>query len=139
MALEFIFFDIGGTLGERDAAGRLVPFPGTIRLLTSFRDIIKVRMGIITTLGDLSNDDGRELLRQAGLLDFFEPHAFVSEHDVNGEGKPSPAIYKFAAQAASVRIERCLFIGENLAEVAGAMVAGMQGILKPFPPGRDSP
>ena len=32
--LEFIFFDIGGTLGEYDSAiGKLIPFPSTPKLL----------------------------------------------------------------------------------------------------------
>jgi hypothetical protein len=32
-----------------------------------------------------------------------------------------------------VTIENCLFVGEDPAEVIGAMAAGMQGILKPRP------
>jgi FMN phosphatase YigB (HAD superfamily) len=140
MAVEFIFFDIGGTLGERNpATGKLVPFPSTVGLLTSVRDEMGLRIGLITTLGSLTNAQGRDLVTQAGLSGFFDPHGFVSEHDVNGQGKPNPEIYRFAAQQVGVPIDRCLYVGENLIEVIGAMAAGMRGMLKPSPPGRELP
>ena len=133
MSIEFVFFDIGGTLGDPDpAAQRLIPYVGTLSLLTRIRDLLKVRMGIITTLGSLSNEDGLQLLTDAGLAGFFERAGFVSEHHVNGQGKPHPAIYQYAARAVGVRIDRCLFIGEDLVEVLGAIAAGMQGVLKPL-------
>jgi len=140
MSLEMIFFDIGGTLGEwNQASQRLVPFASTATLLTAIRDDMKVRMGIITTLGNLSNAQGLNILTQAGLAAFFDPAGFVSEHDVSGQGKPKPAIYQFASQKVGVGIDRCLYVGENLIEVIGAKAAGMQAILKPCPPGRDLP
>jgi len=140
MSIEFIFFDIGGTLGERDqATGKLLPFPSSTKLLTTIRDGLGLRIGIITTLGSLSNSQGHALLEQAGLANFVDPQGFVSEHDVNGVAKPDPAIYQFAAQKVEVPIENCLYVGENLLEVIGALTAGMQAVLKPCPPGRDLP
>jgi HAD superfamily hydrolase (TIGR01509 family) len=140
MSLEMIFFDIGGTLGEWNQATRkLIPFASTTTLLTAIRNDMKIRMGIITTLGDLSNIQGLNILTQAGIAAFFDPVGFVSEHDVNGQGKPKPAIYKFASQKVGVEIDHCLYVGENLIEVIGARAAGMQAILKPCPPGRDLP
>ena len=134
MSIHFIFFDIGGTLGERDSAtGKLVAYPSTPDLLTRMRDVLKLRMGIITTLGTLSNNQGLRLLADAGLSEFFDEAGFVSEHDVNGQGKPSPVIYQFAARTVGARIEQCLFIGEDLVEVVGALAAGMQAVLKPRP------
>lgn len=138
--VEFIFFDIGGTLGERDAANNaLIPFPSSATLLKDLRQLVGVRIGIITTLGNLSNSQGKALLQQAGLASFLDPQGFVSEHDTNGVAKPKSAIYKFAAQKVGVPIERCLFVGENLLEVIGALAAGMQALLKPCPPGRELP
>src|SRR5258708_38551021 len=103
MSVAFVFCDIGGTRGERNpATGKLVPFASTEKLLTSIRDEMGLGIGVITTLGPLSNTQGRDLLTQAGLAGFFVPAGFVSEHDVNGEGKPKPAIYQFAAQAVGV-------------------------------------
>lgn len=87
----------------------------------------------------MRNIQGRDLLTEAGLTRLFDPAGFVSEHDVNGEGKPKAAIYQFAAQAVGVPIDRCLYVGENLIEITGAMAAGMRAILKPCPPGRDLP
>jgi FMN phosphatase YigB (HAD superfamily) len=140
MALvAFVFFDIGGTLGERDqATGRLIPFPSSPIMLTAVRNI-GLRVGVITTLGPMSNNQGKALLQQAGLSGFLDPQGFVSEHDVGEVGKPNPAIYQFAAQQVGVPIEQCLYVGENLVEVIGAMAAGMQAILKPNPPGRELP
>jgi FMN phosphatase YigB (HAD superfamily) len=135
-----VFFDIGGTLGDRDAAaGRLIPFPSTLKLLTAVRDVMRLPIGVITTLGPLTNAQGLALLEQAGLAAFLSPDGFVSEHDVGELAKPDRAIYQFAADRVNVPIERCLFIGEHFIEVIGARAAGMQAALKPSPPGRDLP
>jgi HAD superfamily hydrolase (TIGR01509 family) len=134
--LDFVFFDIGGTLGEYDAAaGRLVPFPDSARLLRLLRDAVGLRLGVITTLADLSNDQGRALLAGAGLAEFLDPAGFVSDHDA-GVAKPDPAIYRFAAAQAGAAPARCLYVGDDLAEVIGARAAGMQALLRPAPPRR---
>jgi FMN phosphatase YigB (HAD superfamily) len=137
--IEFVFFDIGGTLGERNAStGKLVPFPSSAGMLTAMHTQLGLRVGIITTLGSLTNAEGRALLHEAGLDDFLDPQGFVSEHDA-GVAKPDVKIYRFAAQRVGVPIGRCLFVGENLVEVVGATVAGMKALLKPCPPGRELP
>ncbi len=139
-AIEFVFFDIGGTLGERNAStGEFVSFPSSQRLLAAVAGEVGLRIGVITSLGPLNNSQGLALLEQAGLGRFLDPRGFVSEHDTNGVAKPDPAIYRFAAQKVSVPIEKCLYVGENLIEVIGAIAAGMHAVLKPSPPGRDLP
>jgi HAD superfamily hydrolase (TIGR01509 family) len=136
--IDFVFFDIGGTLGERNSSGTFVPFPSSAGLLQSMRQL-GLRVGIITTLGaQLTNAQALEMLKQAGLNQLLDPAGFVSDHDA-GTAKPDPEIYRFAAQKVGVPLMRCLFIGENLIEVIGAMVAGMKAVLKPCPPGRDLP
>jgi FMN phosphatase YigB (HAD superfamily) len=138
--IAFVFFDIGGTLGDRDPhTGKLVPFASTAKLMADIRDLMGLPMGVITTLGTLTNQDGMALLQDAGLAAFLAPNGFISEHDVQEKGKPRPAIYKFAANKVGIPVEKCLFIGENLTEVIGALAAGMQAILKPSPPGRELP
>jgi len=138
--LEFAFFDIGGTLGERDpVTGKLIPFASSKRLLKAVREIVGLRIGVITSLGSLGDAQGRALLEQAGLASFLDPQGFVSEHDANEVTKPDPAIYRVAAEKVGVPIDRCLFVGENLIEVIGALTAGMQALLKPCPPGRELP
>ena len=139
-AIDFVFFDIGGTLGDRDPqSGNLIAFPSTASLLAVTRDVLKLRIGVITTLGTMTDDEGRSLLAGAGLDRFLDPKGFVSEHNGEHVAKPQPQIYQIAARQVGVPIERCLFIGENLLEVIGAVTAGMRAILKPCPPGRDSP
>ncbi len=140
LAIEAAFFDIGGTLGERDpATGALVPYLSTPGLLADVRDKVGLRVGVITTLGaGLSSAQGLALLQNAGLAGFLDPNGFVSDHDA-GAAKPDPAIYRFAASKIGVPIDRCLFVGENLVEVIGALAAGMKAVLKPCPPGRDLP
>src|SRR5215471_16718414 len=92
-AVAFVFFDIGGTLGERDPhTGKLVPFASTAKLMGDIRNLIGVPMGVITTLGGLSNQDGLTLLQDAGLATFLDHNGFVSEHHVQEKGKPHPAI-----------------------------------------------
>jgi len=134
--IDFVFFDIGGTLGDRNAAGKFVAFPSSAGLLQSMRQI-GLRIGIITTLGtQLTNAQALEMLKQAGFDQFLDPNGFVSDHDA-AAAKPNPEIYRFAAHKAGVEIGRCLFVGENLTEVIGAMTAGMKALLKPSPPGRE--
>jgi len=139
-AIEFVFFDIGGTLGERAQTGNaLEPFPSSAKLLKALHDVVGLRIGVITTLGpDLSNTDGLALLHGAGLDQFIDPHGFISDHDA-GVAKPNAQIYRLAAQRVGVPIGQCLYVGESLIEVIGALSAGMQAILKPCPPGRELP
>jgi FMN phosphatase YigB (HAD superfamily) len=139
-SLDAVFFDIGGTLGDRDPhTGVLVPYPSSAGLLAAMRDALGLRVGIITTLGPgLSDAQGLDLLRAAGLDAFLDPDGFVSDHGA-GAAKPDARIYRFAAARLGVPVERCLFVGENLVEVIGALAAGMKAVLKPCPPGRDLP
>ncbi|MFL5574396.1 MAG: HAD family hydrolase [Gemmatimonadaceae bacterium] len=134
-AVEMVFFDIGGTLGERDpATGRLTPYETSAKLLDDVRRSVGLRIGIITTLGPtLTDADALALLDEAGLAAFLDPKGFVSDHGA-GAAKPSAAIYRFAARRAGVAPSRCLYVGEDLAEVLGALAAGMQAVLTPRVP-----
>ena len=138
--IDFVFFDIGGTLGDRDpVTKKLVPYPSSAGLLKAMRNDLKVRVGIITTLGgQLSDDQALDLLRDAKLDGFLDPQGFVSDNKA-GAAKPNVAIYQFAAAQVGVPISRCLYVGENLTEVLGALAAGMKAVLKPCPPGRELP
>ncbi len=139
-AIDFVFFDIGGTLGDRNPdTGEFAPFPSTTPVLTSLRDRVGLRIGVITTLGpDMTTEQARQLLQQAGWASFLDPAGLISDHEAPA-AKPDPRIYRFAAARVGVPVERCLFVGENLVEVLGALTAGMKAVLKPCPPGRDVP
>jgi FMN phosphatase YigB (HAD superfamily) len=136
--IDVVFFDIGGTLGERHpTTSTFLPFPSSAGLLQAMREVVSLRIGIITTLGPgLTNANGLALLQGAGLAAFLDPQGFVSDHDA-GVAKPHVAIYHVAAQQVGVPIGRCLYVGENLIDVLGALAAGMKAVLKPCPPGRD--
>ena len=95
--IEVVFFDIGGTLGERTVTGGFTAFPSRGPLLSELRVTIGIRIGVITTLGDLTDQQGRDLLEQAELAKFLDPQGFVSEHITGGLAKPSPATYQAAA------------------------------------------
>jgi FMN phosphatase YigB (HAD superfamily) len=137
--IDFVFFDIGGTLAEFDQpANKLVPFPSSVGLLKVIKNL-GLRVGIITTLGtQLTKQQGLDLLRKAGLDSFLDPLGLISDKDLN-IAKPRIEIYRFAAQHVGLPVDRCLFVGENLIEVIGAIAAGMKAVLKPSPPGRDLP
>jgi putative hydrolase of the HAD superfamily len=137
--IDFVFFDIGGTLGERDSSGKFTPFPSSAGLLRGMREAVGLRVGIITTLGGQLTDAGAlKLLEAAGLKQFLDPDGFVSDNGA-GAAKPDPAVYLFAAEQAGVPVGRCLYVGESLVEVIGALAAGMKAVLKPSPPGRELP
>jgi FMN phosphatase YigB (HAD superfamily) len=132
--LTAVFFDIGNTLGALNAVGDLVPFePGTRALLSVMRGVLGLRLGVITNLpASMSHDDIKKLLNNAGLLQFLDTKGLITNKDAHAD-KPDPEIYKFAASSLGEPIDCCLYIGENAAEVAGALKAGMAAILKPFP------
>jgi FMN phosphatase YigB (HAD superfamily) len=136
--IDFVFFDIGGTLGEKTAA-IFKAFPSSAGLLRAMRENVGLRVGIITTLGgQMSDAEALEMLRDAGLEKFLDPKGFVSDNKA-GMAKPDPEIYRFASEQVEVPVSRCLYLGENLIEVVGALAAGMKALLKPCPPGRELP
>lgn len=129
-----VFFDIGGTLGNRDASGRLVPFGDSVALLRSVRDALGLRVGVITNLPDtLTDDQIRQMLRDAGLLPFLDPDGLITNHAAKAD-KPDPRIYQFAAGRLGLPVESCLYVGEDGDEVDGVVAAGMAGVRKPLTP-----
>jgi bacterial leucyl aminopeptidase len=68
-----------------------------------------VRLGIISNIGQETEEDVRRVLEEASLYDFFEPSLLVYG------AKDSPEIFRHAAEQAghSATPERCLFVGED--------------------------
>ena len=137
-SIEVIFFDVRGTLGEVDRPGHLVPYrPTTERLLTDIHQVVGLRIAVISNLpANVSSEEGRKMLDDAGITPYLDEKGIIFNHDA-GIDKPHPDIFRFAAEKMGVAPEECLFSGENLLEVIGAQAAGMQGVLKPAPPGRE--
>jgi hypothetical protein len=144
-----IFFDARDTLGEVDSPGHLIPYrPSTEQLLQACAGL-GVELGVITNLPDsLSDDQGKDMVANAVLSEDAQSHApnligkYIPRKNVITNkaaraSKPDRAVYQFAARALGADPSECLFVGENMAEVIGARLAGMHAERKQCPPGRD--
>ena len=81
-----------------------------------------VRLGIVSNIGQETEEDVRRVLEEAGLYDFFEPSLLVYG------AKDSPEIFRHASERAghSASPERCVYIGEDRNERGYAMEAGFR-------------
>ncbi len=122
------FFDIGDTLGSARLSPRpphrlerLDVYPQVSAVLQGLRDN-SVRLGIVSNIGQETEEDVRRVLEEAGLYDFFEPSLLFYG------AKDSPEIFRRAAEQAghSATPERCLYVGENRAERGYALEAGFR-------------
>jgi FMN phosphatase YigB (HAD superfamily) len=129
--IEVVFFDIGGTLGSVSPDLVLQRFESTQPLLTACRTTLGLRLGILSnTPAGVNRTRVEKILDTAGLLGLFDKTLIVTSTDAHAK-KPDVAIYRFAATKAAVPPERCLYIGEDVQEVDGAIAAGMAALLKP--------
>jgi HAD superfamily hydrolase (TIGR01509 family) len=127
--IEAAFFDIGGTLGQM-AGDKFVAFESTCQLLTVMHRVLSLRLGIITNLPDkVTTVEIKQLLIDAKILKFFDPHGFITSHDARTT-KPDPHIYRYASQQMGLSPAQCLYVGDEREEIEGACAAGMAGILK---------
>ena len=133
-----VFLDIRDTLGYIDRPGHLVLFkPSSLQFLHSLKNEMKVRIGVITNLPvNVTHEQGVEMLKNAGVLDYVHSGDVISSHEAGVE-KPLADIYRFACEKLKVSPEESMYIGENLIEVVGAQAAGLSATLKPFPPALD--
>jgi FMN phosphatase YigB (HAD superfamily) len=136
--LKAIFFDIGGTLGEVEPTSlKLHVFPDTVLILSAAR-ALGFRLGIITNVPDnVGKDRVRAMLSEARIAEFFDDCALITSTEA-ASFKPVTAIYIFAANAMHLPAERCVYVDQNPAQVAGAVVAGMHGILRKSDAGFES-
>src|SRR5438874_1873629 len=148
-SIKLIFFDARDTLGEVDRPGHLIPYrPSTEQMLQACK-AMGVRMAVITNLpDDVTDEMGKAMVAEAVLsedaatgksntIGLYIPRENVITNKAAGASKPARAIYDYAANKLDVSPGDCLFIGENLTEVIGAQLAGMQTQRKQCPPGRD--
>lgn len=137
-SVKTVFVDIRDTLGYIDRPGHLVLFkPSTLQFLQSLKTEMGLRIGIITNLpANVTHDQGITMLEEAGVLKYVDKNDVISSHEAGAE-KPGAAIYQFACEKLNVNAGEAIFIGENLLEVIGAQAAGLNAIIKPFPPARD--
>ncbi len=100
---------------------RLDVYPQIPAVLEELRDN-DVRLGIVSNVGQETEENVRSMLEEARLYDFFEPNLLVY-----GE-KNSPDIFRRAAEQAghSATPERCVYVGEDRDERSYALEAGFR-------------
>ena len=122
------FFDIGDTLGSARLSPqqphrleRLDIYPQVSAVLQELRNN-GVRLGIVSNIGQETEEKVRTVLEEGQIYDFFEPSLLVYG------AKDSPEIFRRAAEQAghSATPERCLYIGENRGERGYALEAGFR-------------
>ena len=88
-------------------------------MLQELRDI-GVRLGIVSNIGQETEENVRRVLEEGQIYDFFEPSLLIY-----GE-KVSPEIFRRAAERAGnyATPERCLYVGEDRDERSYALEAG---------------
>jgi leucyl aminopeptidase len=127
-AISAIFFDLGDTLGVPvlsidQRLERFEPFEFAQPVLEELREE-GVRLGVISNTGQEPGARLNEVLKQCGLLDYFEPILLIYSKDV-GLSKDSPEIFHHAAKTAGLEApEQCLFVGEDARERGHAIAAG---------------
>src|SRR5215210_2584677 len=122
------FFDIGNTLGsarlsprEPHRLERLDVYPQVPEVLDELRNN-GVRLGILSNIGQETEENVSRVLEEARLYDFFDPNLLVYGP------KDSPDIFRRAAERAghSSSPERCLYVGEDRDERGYALEAGFR-------------
>jgi bacterial leucyl aminopeptidase len=117
-----VFFDVGDTLASvtlapaGDRIDRLAVYPYVPGVLAELRDR-GARLGILSDPGPLPPDEVDRALVAAGLRDLFQDEL------VRYGPKDSPLVFEQAATAAGSG--RVLFVGEDPAERAHALRAGL--------------
>jgi bacterial leucyl aminopeptidase len=126
--LQVAFFDIGNTLGSVRLSSRqphrlerLDLYPQVSGVLQELRRS-GVRLGIVSNIGQESEEHVRRVLEEGQIYDLFEPNLLIY-----GE-KNSPEIFSHAAEQAenAATPERCLYVGEDRDERSYALEAGFR-------------
>jgi hypothetical protein len=96
-------------------------YPQVSAVLQELRDI-GVRLGIVSNIGQETEEDVRRVLEEGQIYDFFDPSLLIY-----GE-KDSPDIFRRAAEQAGnfATPERCLYVGEDRDERSYALEAGFR-------------
>lgn len=118
--------------GCDDLLDELVARAGDSSYWTQLDPAARQTLGLLRKryrLAVISNADGRiqQLLKQAGLLDFFEQ---ITDSGVVGCEKPDARIFRAALTAMSVEAAASLYVGDLYSiDYCGATAVGMQAVL----------
>ncbi len=137
MRASVVFFDIGDTLGTAKISHfdfhleRIDIYSYVPNILQQLK-ANGIKMGIISNTGHETIDSMKRVLEDAGIYRFFDPNLLIYS-SVVGVSKPSPEIFRLAAQTVGHGIEpqHCLFVGEDSKERKVARNVGLQVLPHP--------
>lgn len=116
--IEAILLEKEG-LFRAKAAGNIKSMPGAIELIDELKEYaVKVALATSSPI-----ENGQFVTRQLGIEDSFD--VVVWGREVT-EGKPSPQIFRLAAERLNVDPKNCVVIEDAVAGVAAAKRAGMK-------------
>src|SRR3954451_6275124 len=127
-----VFFDLGETLVHTPDRSWI---PGAQAVLAAAR-AAGLRLGVISNTGDLSRVELAALLPADFDWGAFEDALVILSSEAGVE-KPSPEIFRKAADASGGPPSACLFCTEDLADTLAAQRAGMIAARVQPPPRSD--
>ena len=121
--LKAVIFDLGDTLVSQES-GRALPF--AVEVLEGLRG--RYRLALVTnTITDLTAEDIRGILGEAGVPDVFDVIVVSSEVGVS---KPDPGIFELALEGLGVGPGEAVMVGNTVStDVFGGNRAGMRTVL----------
>jgi hypothetical protein len=132
VGVEAVFFDLGDTLGvaELDPLLRRLTGFHLFPFVTSLLEELArrgLRAGIVSNTGEETGDAIEVVLEPTGVLTLLQPQLRIYSADV-GLRKDTPEIFRLAAGRAGLADapDRCVYVGEDVAERMVAQGAGMR-------------
>ena len=121
--MKAIIFDLGNTLVSQESPRA---FPHAVEVLEELRG--RYRLALVTnTLSDMTAEDIRGLLREAGVPDVFDVIVVSSEVGVS---KPDPGIFEVALEGLGVEPGEVVMVGNTVStDVFGGNRVGMRTVL----------
>ena len=107
---------------KRDVKNYWLPYDGVTPMLEELKNR-SIGRGIISNW-DLT---ARDILKTAGILEYFEPVVISAEV---GHNKPDAEIFNLALQTAGVAAKDCIYVGDNYYDDAlGSRKVGMEPLI----------
>ncbi len=121
--LKAIIFDLGNTLISQESPRA---FPHAVEVLEELRG--RYRLALVTnTMSDLTAEDIRGILGEAGVPDVFDVIVVSSEVGVS---KPDPGIFEMALEGLGVEPGEAVMVGNMVStDVFGGNRVGMRTVL----------
>ncbi len=123
--IKAIIFDLGNTLVREDSP-TYEKMPHVVEVLTELRK--RYRLAIISNVLPTTNAERvHEILREAGLLDYFDEVIVSSEA---GYSKPAEQIFTIALERLNVKPDEAVMVGNLIStDIFGGNRVGMKTVL----------